>query len=316
MDELLRQDNRITSSRYELSVFEKRIYYQVIREVRRQFVLDDSGQRDLFDDLIIRMNSTALIKEVSPDNKKKIRKAVRSLRNRDFSYENESSKTGWLEVGFINYGKWIDDFLEVQISKEILPFLVELTQKYTEYSLTVAMGLKSKWSQRMYELCCQFRNAGGFYLEVEELRRMFILENKYTNYGDLKKKVLEVAHKELKDLYDKGQCDLYFNYSEQKRGRKVESFSFKVISSKELHQELSAADMDYFVRSKLHSFFETEKKPRNKAFVDQTMNALRLDPEKLKLCYGKIVFVQKHLPVEEWAKYLRYVINNECLENE
>lgn len=315
MDELLRQDNRITSSRYELNLIEKRVYYQVIREVRKQFVLDDSGQRDLFDDLIVRMNSTTLVKEVYPDNKKEVKKALRSLRLRSFEWEDEKMDK-WFEVGFINYGEWDKGVVEVQISKKILPFLVELTKKYTEYSLTVAMGLKSKWSQRMYELCCQFRNAGGFYLEVSELRRMFALEDKYRNYSDLKNRVLEVSKYELKDLYDKGQCDLYFNYSEQKMGRKIESLSFKIVSSKELHQELSAADMDYFVRTKLHSFFEADKKPRNKAFVDQTMNALRLDPEKLKLCYGKIVFVQKHLPIEEWAKYLRYVINNEYLVNE
>jgi plasmid replication initiation protein len=34
-----------------------------------------------------------------------------------------------------------------------MPFLVELSSQFTTYSLSVAMSLKSKWSQRMYELC-------------------------------------------------------------------------------------------------------------------------------------------------------------------
>jgi plasmid replication initiation protein len=315
MSELLRQDNRLTSARYELSLIEKRVYYQVIREVRKQFVIEDTGQRDLFNDLIVRMNSTTLVKEVYEDNKKEVKKALKSLRLRSFEWEDEKADK-WFEVGFINYGDWDNGYVEVQVSKKILPFLVELTKQYTEYSLSVAMGLKSKWSQRMYELCCQFRSAGGFILSVEDLRERFLLEDKYEKYAALKSRVLEVAQKELKELYDKGQCDLYFNYSEQKNGRKIESFKFKIVSSGELEHEVSLTDMDYFVRSSLSALFETSKKPKNKVFINTVMSKVRLNPDDLKRLHKRIQGVLGSIPAEEQARYMRYVLKEDYLDTE
>jgi plasmid replication initiation protein len=57
---------------------------------------------------------------------------------------------------------------EVQISK--MP-LVELSSQFTTYSLSVAMSLKSKWSQRMYELCQKWQGTDGFRISVEDLRK-------------------------------------------------------------------------------------------------------------------------------------------------
>lgn len=69
----------------------------------------------------------------------------------------------WLSIGFVNYVKHIKNksYFEVQVSKEVLPYYVELAQNFTSYSMTVAIALKSTFSQRFYELCCQYRNTGS-----------------------------------------------------------------------------------------------------------------------------------------------------------
>lgn len=313
-DVLLRQDNRITSSRYELSLIEKRVMYFILREIRKQFVLSDTGQRDLFNDLIVKMEGASLVKEVYKDNKKAVVKALKNLRLRSFEYDDEVTDR-WFEVGFINYGDWDNGNVEVQISKKVLPFYVELTEKYTEYSLIVAMGLKSKWSQRMYELCAQWRSAGGFQMRVDELRSMFRLENEYDRYASLKKFVLEAARDELKSLYDKGECDLYFNYSERKEGRSVVSWSFKIIVSNNPQNELSPADLDYMIRTELSNLFDTSKHPKNKEFVTKVMAYLRMNPNELDRCYKKILYVRQHIPSDEQARYLRFVLNEEFLKD-
>jgi plasmid replication initiation protein len=86
-------------------------------------------------------------------------------------------------------------------------FLVELSSQFTTYSLSVAMSQKSKWSQRMYELCQKWQGTDGFRISVEDLRKTFVLENKYPRYALLNDRVLQVAKRELKALYDIGQCD-------------------------------------------------------------------------------------------------------------
>ena len=116
--------------------------------------------------------------------------ALKRLRNRDIEINNEKM---WLSIGFVNYVKHIKNksYFEVQVSKEVLPYYVELAQNFTSYSMTVAIALKSTFSQRFYELCCQYRNAGFFFYTVEKLREMFMLEKKYKRGCDFKRRVVQ-----------------------------------------------------------------------------------------------------------------------------
>jgi plasmid replication initiation protein len=177
------------------------------------------------------------------------------------------------------------------------------------------MSLKSKWSQRVYELCAQWRSASGFKMAIKELRKMFKLNSEYARYASFKTYVLDVAHKEIKALYDKGQCDLYFEYSENKNGRSVHSLNFKIISSK-TENTMSLQDVDYAIRTELSILFETRSRPKNEAFVGEVMNLLRLNPENLEPCYKKILYVKEHIPLAEQARYLRFVLNEEYLKND
>ena len=309
------QDNRLTTARYEMSLLEKRVMYLIIRDIRNKFVLKTEGNRNLFDDLLIKINSTTLLEELNETNTTKVRNALKSLRLRSFEWENGYPVGSYdyeaLEVGFINWHRWKSGgYIEFEVSKVLLPFLVELTERFTEYSLLVAMTLKSKWSQRLYELCSKWNRAGGFQMTVAELRKEFVLEKKYKMYGALKKRVLDVAYKELKELYTKGQSDLYFEYTEVKKGRSIKSWRFKIISNRN-RQVLSKEDLDYLVRTDLATIFNVRKFPKNKLFVEKTMNALRLKPELMKHCYDRLTTVMQMK--EDRARYMRYIINEDYL---
>lgn len=312
------QDNRLTTARYELSLLEKRVMYIIIRDIRNKFVLKTEGNRDLFDNLLIKLNPTNFLQELNETNTVKVRNALKSLRLRSFEWDNGHPIGTYeyeaLEVGFINWHRWKrGGDIELEVSKVLLPFLVELTERFTEYSLVVAMTLKSKWSQRLYELCSKWHRAGGFQMTVDELRKEFVLEKKYKKYGALKKYVLDVAHKELKELYTKGQSDLYFEYSEVKKGRSVTSWKFKIISNKD-RAKLSKEDVDYLVRTDLALIFDTKNKPKNKEFVAKTMNVLRLDFELMKHCYERLTSVMKMK--DDRARYMRYIINEDYLKSD
>ena len=108
-NELVRQDNRITTARYELSTIEKRVMYVIIRQIRKQFVLQENGQRDLFNDLVVKMKSSEILKNMKETNPSRVKKALKSLRLRSFEYDNglpeDHPDHHWFEVGFINYGE-------------------------------------------------------------------------------------------------------------------------------------------------------------------------------------------------------------------
>lgn len=311
------QDNRITTARYELSLIEKRIVYQMIKEIRSKFVLSDDGQRTLFDNMVLQIKPSLILK--AGTRKEEVKAALKSLRLRSFEYDNgvdeDSLEHHWLEVGFINYGEWREDLVEIEVSKKILPFFVELSKEYTEFSLTIAMSLRSKWSQRFYELCSKWKHAGGFKVKYQELRDMLVLNEKYSKPAAFKLKIIDVAHKELKALYDEGVSDLYFEYTIKKNSRSFDSFSFKIISSTKEEMKLNDDDISYFVRTELRSLFKTDKMPKNYDFVVKTMGVLNMNVELLHHCYGKLQFAKTSIPQDEIARYMRFVINDEYLEN-
>lgn len=316
MDAALVQDNRLTSARYELTLLEKRILYVLIKQIRDKFVVQKTGNKTLFNDMVIKTSSKTLLDNLRETNPKKVKDALKSLRQRSFEWQNEYPEGHelheWFEVGFINYGQWErGGNIEFQISKLILPFFVELTERFTEYSLVVAISLKSKWSQRFYEICCQWKNAGGRTIDIAEIRNIFQLNEKYSRYASLKNKVIDVAHKELKELYMQGQSDVYFEYSELKNGRSVESIRMKIISKDKNTEVAKDVDITYLVREQLYSIFEVDKKPKNKEKIQKLMSYLMLNTEKLYVVYGKIQFTKEKKPKAEWQKYLRAIFNAE-----
>ena len=308
---MLVQSNTITQARYEFTKIEKRIIYRIIKEIRKQYVTGEL-QSNLFNELVVCLTFKDL-QEVS-ENTQLVYKSIRTLKTRSYEFDNDEE---WLILGIINKARHIKTkgTWEITVDREMVAQFVELAKNYTEYSLTVAMSLRSEYSQRLYEYCSQFRSSGGFRMKVQDMKEKMRLVKKYDRYAGFKKYVLDVALKELKELYKQGQCDLYFEYSEEKNGRSVETLRFKIISRESPETKMSLEDLLYSVRNDLTSIFDIQKMPKNKEFVNKTRSELILNPEKLNHCFGKLAFVKGNLPKEEWQRYMRYVIKDEYFKD-
>lgn len=308
---ILAQANKLTESRYNFTVIEKRALYFIIREIRKQFVERADGQRDLFDNLVVTIETKRL--QGSDSSLREIYSGMKSLRKKEILIENNEV---FLSVGYINYFKHEkrNDFIEIEVSKQILPYLVELANNFTEYYMLVALTLKNKYSQRFYELCSQYKNTGFFVLSVQELRNRFQLNNTYPRYALLRSYVIDTAKKELDELYEKGQCDVTFEYSEEKTGRRVDRFKF-VVKNKahEGIKKLNYDDYIYYIRTWLKSWLNAENKPKNLNWIAQVIDTLHKDPDNLKKCYHKLVWMQKNKSSSDWAAYARHIITEDYL---
>ena len=303
------QDNRLTTSRYELTLIEKRIFYYIIKEVRSKY---NTGQRDLFDDLILNIKVSDLCKEVNQeDNKKETRKALEKFRSRSFTYAHEEDDD-WLTCGFINYAHIKKGIAEVQVSHKLMPFLVELSSQYTTYSLHVAMSLKSKWSQRMYELCQKWQGTDGFRMSVDDLRKSFILEEKYNRYALLNERVLQVAKRELKELYDLGQCDVYFEFTEERVGRSVEMLRFKLFRKNAMNVK-TTNDLLLELIPVFQTIYETSTKPKNDSFVKEVILQLQKHPNLIEPLNKRIKEVLAEGMKNDTPRYIRYILNEDVI---
>lgn len=312
-DIMLAQANALTQARYDYSKVEKRAVYYIIKEVRKQYIDGKDGQKTLFNDLIVRMKTKDL-----QDTETELREvyiALRTLRKKSLWFEDEERV---FEVGFINYFEHIkrDASLEIQVSHKILPYLVELAEQFTTYSLTVAISLKTKYSQRFYEYCSQFKSSGFFYLSIEELRSKFMIEDKYPRYALLKSRVIDPAHKELEELFKQGQCDLYFNYSEDRDGRTVKGLKIAVVTKEEVDKknQLGPNEHLFYIRLWLGTWLNVTQRPKNKVWVDNALTQLARSPEKLKLLYDRLMRMQKTDKEANFAAYARHIIEDDFLD--
>lgn len=306
---MLAQANALTQSRYDFNVIEKRCLYQIIREVRRLFIDSHSGQKDLFDNMRITMTPQML--ESLGDKKQQVYDSLVRLRKRDVEIDTEDV---WMNTGYITmvkHDKKQDSYI-VEVSSEIMPYLVALAENFTTYDLTVAISLKSSYSQRFYEYCSQYKNRANksFFFTVEKLRAMMMLESKYANINDFKRKVLDVAQKEIKDLYDKGQCDLWFEYAvKDTEKRKVLSYCFFVHTKEEEEQKADfQATNNCIIRiaTILNTFF-----PRDKKYIKRVILTVQLRPDIAMELVEKLDKKVLEYDKKDIAPIIRFVLNND-----
>ncbi len=307
----LAQANALTQARYNFTVVEKRTIYQIIKEVRSQFIERPDGQRDLFNDLVIRLKTSDL--QSNDVQLREVYTSLKGLRRKSIWMENDERV---LEVGYINYfeHKKREAHLEVQVSNKILPYLVELAEQFTTYSLTVAISLKTKYSQRFYEYCSQFKNIGFFYVSIDDLREKMLLGDSYPRYALLKQYVIDAAYKELKKLYEAGQCDLCFNYSEDKAGRTVLGLKIAIVTKEKHEEQLKVEDCLYYVKQWLNSWFLTAKKPKNKAWVDDVIKQLQRNPDLIPKLYNRLKKLQEKEQSSNYAPLARHIIEEDYLQ--
>lgn len=315
-DVILIQDNVLTESRYNFNRIEKNCLYKIIEKVRQDYIEQPNTQTiEGFHDMVVYLSPSVLEDITDKSHRKQAHDALVSLRKRDVEIHWEDGS--WLNCGFINWCRYdaTSRIYKVQVSSEIMPYLVELARKYTSYSLTVAIALKSTYSQRFYELCCQYRNwvekdgIPGFHKTQTQLREMFCLENKYERALDFNTKVVYKAQKELKAAYEAGQCDLYFDVNVKGRGKDMH-YDFK-IRTKEQSEAQKKAFEDIrqrwlFIQQELMAIY-----PKDPKFVQRVMKELDFNPNLVDQVFAKVQKAKAGLSGSDLAKLLRYILKED-----
>ncbi len=170
---VIAQDNIITKARYKFDLIEKRCIYQIIYTIRKKYIETNSGNRTLFDNLDIMLTPKQLDECIEGrDNRNKVYRSLKTLNHKQMEFENSEE---WFVCHFINYARHNKktNTYEVEVSKLILPYLVELAENFTTLDLTIALTFGSRYTQRFYEFCCMYRkrNTNYFFLDMEELRK-------------------------------------------------------------------------------------------------------------------------------------------------
>ncbi|MGL5506583.1 MAG: replication initiation protein, partial [Paraclostridium sp.] len=99
-----------------------------------------------------------------------------------------------------------------------------LEDGYTPINLEIWLSLKNRYSQRLYDLLRAWTGTKTTVTySIEKLRSLMMLENKYKQYPDFRKRVIIPA---IDELNSTGYFEI--SYNENKKGRNIESIDFVV----------------------------------------------------------------------------------------
>ena len=132
---------------------------------------------------------------------------------------DRTSRTRWVQkIDFMDSRGVIG----IRFSKDILPFLSNLSTEFTKYLASDLIGVTSTYAIRLYELLVQYQSIGKREISVVDLRWMFELQNKYPVWADLKRWVIDQAVKEINEF-----SPLSVTYETKKTGRKITSINLR-----------------------------------------------------------------------------------------
>lgn len=127
---------------------------------------------------------------------------------------------------------------EIEIDRDLAPFLFDLQEKFTQYQLYNILSMKSAFSVRIYELMKSYSFQKTKTFEVNELKSLLMVDDvkSYKNFADFKKRVLEKAQEEINELTD---IDIYFEPI--LKGRKTVKVKFRIENKNAIEKYLAGA---------------------------------------------------------------------------
>jgi hypothetical protein len=242
----IKQSNLLTLASSSWTLVERRMFYIILYHL--QFLKYEKVQENIR----VEINIAWLSANVS--NISQAVTAIRSLKSKNVEI---TTNMDYIIVGIINYAKFSFDKkkIEVEISHLAVPYLLDLSTHYTQYELSVALSFKSVYSQKLYELCCQFKNNKQFSMTIDELLRLFNGKEKYQSedFYNLKRRCIFPAYIEIKE----SNSDVYFEFKPiaERGGKKITRIVFTVVCKGKPNVLVSYVDYLWYVDTQLEYYF-------------------------------------------------------------
>ena len=153
-----------------------------------------------------------------------LRAAGRGLFARKITFIEQGKKGQIItDIRWVNKAKYYEGegWIELQFYDELLPHLTKLTKRFTTYKLEQAKALKKMYSWRILELMMMHKSHGHFEMNLDEFIKTLELPKSYQAFGEMRRKVLEPAMKELSK-----NSGYHVEYTVLKAGRKVKRLVF------------------------------------------------------------------------------------------
>ena len=266
------QSYLMTVSKYDFSVYEKRILYRLVEAMQceiegKKLYPGLRIEKTLYDDRVVLMPISAFLANDDDENYTRVKKALLDLRNKSFEFDDGQI---WKVIGIIekpqfNYKRgWV----RFEIQPEVYNAVLNFSKGFRKYELKTAMEFTSQYSMRFYELMSGQERP--LIYTIEDLKIMFGVQDKYKRNPDFIKRIIVPAKEELD-----AKSPYSFEYKILKEGRSFHSLKLypkyqpehrdEELEKHELQKQVSLGwDLDRLIRNYLkQELLFTDQEIRN-----------------------------------------------------
>lgn len=213
--------NALIEASYRLSLYEQRILLACISQVRRDQPITDA---------ILYSISVSQVAEMSGTDVKTVYRDLKSASERLFERRvtiheapNGKGKASTLLTRWVQTVRYVESEgrVELRFSKDMLPYLTELTEQFTKYALADVARMTSAHSIRIYEILMQWQGTGEREVSLEWLRKSLQLEGRYPAFKDFRRRVIEPSVEQINE-----HSPVWVKWDQRKVGRKVTHLRF------------------------------------------------------------------------------------------
>ena len=199
---LVKKANDLTIAQYSMTVNEQRLLLACISQIpidepitsEFEFVLTTEQAQELF-----------YTEKGKHNIYRDMREAVAALYERDVKIPLQNGDV--LQTRFVSSIVWVADknTIKVNFAPRIIRYLTMLKGNFTRYRLGNVVQLTSFYAVRIYELLVNWWQNGQCFkkqIEIDELKQILDIEEKYTQIGEFKKFVIERAISQINESTD------------------------------------------------------------------------------------------------------------------
>ena len=213
------KSNDLIEARYNLSLSEQKIILYAVSKLDRS--------QENFEVMSLKVRDFAELLGTTKERYSEIRDIIRGLRKKELII---NAQEGEIITGWVSSMQYMDKegAIELEFSRKLTPYLLQLRKKFTRYQLKNILYLKSKYSVRMYQLMKQYEVIKRRTFMLKDIKKMLMIdEDQYKRMYDFERFVLKQSTDEINEY-----TDINISYVKNKKGRSIDSITF-VIESKE-----------------------------------------------------------------------------------
>jgi len=219
-DKFVVKSNDLVEARYRLSLQESHLVLWLLTQIRSE---DEDFKIHRLDIIkyanMVGLNAKGQYQELEKITERLMKRILKLKRK-------EKNKKSLLQVAWLSSAEYHhgEGYVSLCFDPKLKPYLLQLKTQFTKINISDAMGFKSIYALRIFELLVQVEKIGHRRMRVAELREYCgIGSDEYELYAHLKSRVLTPAKTEINT-----KTDYEIDFVEIKTSRKVTDLEWTI----------------------------------------------------------------------------------------